>query len=76
MIAVSTFRTNVAAQNAKRILDEAGIDSVIRPDPMIVDRLQDPTINRRYAVYNDHAQLMVMAAEADKARAALRARHW
>jgi hypothetical protein len=71
MIAVSTFRTKGAAQIAKRMLDEVGIESVIRPDPMIVDRLQDPTINRRYANYNDHVQLMVMAADADKARAAL-----
>jgi hypothetical protein len=36
LIAVSTFRSTADAQTAKGILDEAGIESMIRSDPTIV----------------------------------------
>ena len=33
LVSVSTFRTRIEAQKAKSILDQAGIGSVIQPDP-------------------------------------------
>jgi hypothetical protein len=48
---------------------------MIRPDPIIIDRNQDPTTNKRYSLYSDGAQLMVRAEDVDKAAEALHRRH-
>jgi hypothetical protein len=71
VVSVSTFRSRAHAQKAHRILDKAGIESIIRPDPMILDRNQDPTTNKRYSLYCDGAQLMVRAEDVDQAVQAL-----
>lgn len=71
VVTVGSFRTKAHAQKAKHLLDQAGIESTIRPDPSIIDRNQDPTINRRYSAYSDGAQLMVRGEDEDKALHAL-----
>ena len=64
LIAVSTFRSTADAQIAKGILDEAGIESMIRADNA---GGMFPAISG--------AELLVRSADGDKARDALRRRH-
>ena len=65
LIAVSTFRSRADAQAAKGILDEAGIESIIQPDPRYVDPDRDSR-DGRYP-HSDYAQVLVRAEDADKA---------
>jgi hypothetical protein len=69
VIAVSTFRSREHAQKAKRILDEAGIESIIQPDPRYLDPDRDSR-DGRYP-HSDYAQVMVRAEDVDKAVEAL-----
>jgi hypothetical protein len=69
LIAVSTFRSRAEAQTAKGILDEAGIESIIQPDPRTFDRDRDSR-DGRYP-HSDAAQLLVRTEDADKAIEAL-----
>jgi hypothetical protein len=71
VISVGTFRTKAHAQKAKHILDQAGVESMMRRDAMTLDRLQDPTVNKRFSSYTDHVQLMVRGEDVDKALHAL-----
>lgn len=61
LIAVSTFRSTVDAQIAKGILDEAGIESMIRSD----------NIGGMYPALAG-AELLVRAEDAERAADALR----
>jgi len=70
-VSVGRFRTKAHAQKAKNLLDQAGIESMIRRDPMTLDRLQDPETNKRFSHYNDQVQLMVRGEDVDKAIHAL-----
>ena len=72
VISVSTFRSRVRAQDAKRILDEAGIESMIQRDPRYVDPDRDSR-DGRYP-HSDYAHVMVRAEDVDKAVEALRRR--
>jgi hypothetical protein len=72
LIVVSSFRSQADAQKAKSVLDQAGIESVIRPDPSIVH--WGPTQGKHFAESNA-AQLMVKAEDADKAGEVLHGRH-
>jgi hypothetical protein len=69
VVAVSTFRSREHARKAQRILDEAGIESIIQPDP----RYRDPDRDSRDGRYphSDYAQVMVRAEDVDKAAEAL-----
>ena len=64
LIAVSTFRSTVDAEIAKGILDEAGIESMIRSD----------NAGGMYPAL-DGADLLVRAEDAEKATDALQSRH-
>lgn len=71
LIAVSTFRSRADAQTAKGILDEAGIESTIQPDPTIVNSgYNAPGAFPPGGV----AKLMVRPDDADKAGEALHRR--
>ena len=70
VVPIGRFRTKVHAQKAKTLLDQAGIESMIRRDAMTLDRLQDPA-SGRVSSYNDHVQLMVRGEDVDKALHAL-----
>lgn len=65
LIAVSTFRSRADAQTAKGILDDAGIESIIQPDPRYLDPDRDSRDGRYPQA--DYAQVMVRAEDADKA---------
>ncbi len=70
MIAVSTHRSTAHAQKAKRTLDEAGIESMIRLDPLNwPDR--DKAGESGYYPAQDRAQLMVKPEDFEKAVKAL-----
>jgi hypothetical protein len=69
VISVSTFRSRAQAQEAKRILDEAGIESIIQPDPRYADPDRDSR-DGRYP-HSDYAQVMVRAEDVDNAVEAL-----
>jgi hypothetical protein len=73
LIAVSTFRSRADAQKAKRILDEAGIDSIVQPDPRYFDPDRDSR-DGRYP-HSDYTQIMVRAEDAGKAGEALQRRN-
>ena len=64
LIAVSTFRSTADAQIAKGILEEAGIESMIRSD----------NAGGMYPAIAG-ADLLVRAEDAEKATAALHRRH-
>ena len=64
LIAISTFRSTADAQIAKGILDEVGIESMIRSDD--VGGMYPGTSG---------AELLVRAEDAEKAAAALHRRH-
>ena len=64
LIAVSTFRSTADAQIGKGILDEAGIDSMIRSD----------NAGGMYPAIGG-ADLLVRAEDVDKANDALHRRH-
>jgi hypothetical protein len=64
LIAISTFRSTADAQIAKGILDEAGIDSMIRSD----------NAGGMYPAISG-ADLLVRTEDAEKAAEALRRRH-
>jgi Putative prokaryotic signal transducing protein len=77
LIAVATFWSPAHAQKAKGILAEAGIESMIRPDPADVDVSRSRITSGNFtggwpgpAV----VQLMVKAEDVDKAGAALHKR--
>jgi len=72
LIAISTFRSRADAQTAKGVLDKAGIEATIQPDPRMFDRDRDSR-DGRYP-HSDAAQLMVRTEDADKAGEALRRR--
>jgi hypothetical protein len=56
LIAVSQFRSSADAQIGKDALDEAGIESVVQPDPTIIH--WGPSQGKHFAQSNA-AQLMV-----------------
>jgi hypothetical protein len=64
LIAISTFRSTADAQIAKGILDEAGIQSMIRSD----------NAGGMYPAISG-ADLLVRAEDAEQAAEALRRRH-
>jgi hypothetical protein len=64
LITVATFRLTTDAQIAKGILDEAGIESLIRADDA----------GGMYPALNG-AELLVKSEDFDKANAALQQRH-
>jgi len=64
LVAVSTFRTTADAQVAKGILDEAGIESMIRSD----------NAGGMYPAIAG-AELLVRAEDAEQATEALHRRH-
>ena len=64
LIAVSTFRSTADARMAKGILDEAGIESMIRSD----------NAGGMYPAMSG-ADLLVRAEDAERAAAALQRRH-
>jgi hypothetical protein len=64
LIAVSTFRSSADAQLAKGILDEAGIESMIRAD----------NAGGMYPAING-AELLVRQEDLEKAHDALQRRH-
>jgi hypothetical protein len=64
LITVSTFRSEVDAQVAKGILDETGIESMIRAD----------NAGGMYPALGD-VELLVRADDLERARAALDRRH-
>lgn len=64
LIAVSTFRSSADAQVAKGILDETGIDSMIRTD----------NAGGMYPALSD-VELLVRADDLERAQAALERRH-
>jgi hypothetical protein len=64
LIAVSTFRSTAEAQIAKGILDEVGIESMIRAD----------NAGGMYPAISG-AELLVRSEDSDKARDALHRRH-
>ena len=64
LIALSTFRSTADAQIAKGILDESGIESMIRAD----------NAGGMYPAISG-AELLVRSEDVDKARAALDRRH-
>jgi Putative prokaryotic signal transducing protein len=64
LIAISTFRSTVDAQIAKGILDEVGIESMIRSD----------NAGGMYPAISG-AELLVRSEDSDKARDALDRRH-
>jgi len=71
LIAVSSFRSKAQAQKARRTMDEAGIESIVRPDPALLDPDGDSRDGRW--PHSDYAQLMVRPEDVEKAREALRA---
>jgi hypothetical protein len=72
LIAVATFRSRERAQTAKGILDQAGIESTIQPDPTIVaSGYNAPGAFPPGAV----VQLMVTTEDVEKAGEALHERH-
>jgi hypothetical protein len=73
LIAVSSFRSTAHAQKGKRVLDEAGIESVIRPDPQWAHDPDRDSRDGRYP-HADNARLMVRAEDVEKAREALQRR--
>jgi hypothetical protein len=64
LVAISTFRSTVDAQIAKGILDEAGIESMIRAD----------NAGGMYPAVSG-AELLVRSEDVDKAQDALHRRH-
>ena len=64
LIAISTFPSTADAQIAKGVLDEAGIDSMIRAD----------TAGGMYPAIG-RAELLVRSEDIDKAHDALQRRH-
>lgn len=64
LIAVSTFRSTADAQMAKGILDEAGIESMIRAD----------NVGGMYPAISG-AELLVRSDDLEKAHDALHRRH-
>jgi len=64
LIAISTFPSTADAQIAKGVLDEAGIDSMIRAD----------TAGGMYPAIG-RAELLVRSEDIDKAHDALHRRH-
>jgi hypothetical protein len=73
LIAISTFRSRADAQTAKGLLDEAGIESIIQPDPRYADPDRDSR-DGRYP-HSDYAQVMVRAEDVGKAGEVLHGRH-
>jgi hypothetical protein len=72
VICISTFRSKPDAEKAKSVLDQAEIKSIIRPDPGIIHW------GNTGGKFPESAgtQLMVRAEDLDKAREALRKRHF
>ena len=70
LIAIATFRSRAAAQTAQIALNVAGVDSLIREDPAIIDR---DSRDGRYPS-SDGAQLLVRPEDAERASQALRKR--
>jgi hypothetical protein len=68
-VAVSIFRSQAAAQKAKSVLDQAGIESELRSDPSNMHWV--PTQGKHFAESNA-TQLMVRAEDVDKAGEVLR----
>jgi len=71
LIAVSIFRSEADAQKAKSVLDQAGIESLVRPDPSIIN--WGSTQGKHFAE-SSATQLMVRTEDVDKAALALRGR--
>jgi hypothetical protein len=71
LIAVSTFRSSADAQAAKGRLDVAGIESLMRPEPGWPE--SDHNTPGAFPK-NATTQLLVMAADVDRAREILRGR--
>jgi hypothetical protein len=69
LIAVSIFRSQAAAQKAKSVLDQAGIESELRSDPGNMHWV--PTQGKHFAESNA-TQLMVRAEDIDRAGEVLR----
>jgi hypothetical protein len=70
LVSVGTFRSGAHAEKAKRILDEAGIDSMIRLDPLNwPDR--DKAGESGYYPARSRAQLLVSTEDFGKARETL-----
>jgi hypothetical protein len=72
LIAVAIFRSRAAAQKAKSVLDQAGIESEIRSDPTNMHWV--PTQGKHFAESNA-SQLMVRAEDIDEAGEVLRKGH-